>query len=186
LAKRVKPKQNKKPVKSKKVLYTQAKKPNTKIVPVEVKTPIIETPEKEAIIQTENVTPLVDRGNGYVQYDSKLYQENALRELRPDLFLTVDTLHGKNTESGFGTAFPKKAMKGDIFVRVDVLPNKAYKFDGNRWLEINKELSHTYLYNDQYMEFLIDKINKNEYDVNVLTDVERLELENFLNKNKGL
>jgi len=137
-----------------------------------------------APIETEGVTeenPVTTSDGGYVRYSNKLYQENALRQLRPDLSLHVDTALQNRTD--FGTAFPAIANKGDVFVRVDALPNKVFKFDGHKWIELNKNMSGDHLDNNDYVQFLIDKIDKGEYDVEQLTEAETGAIENYL-KNK--
>lgn len=111
-------------------------------------------------------------GGGYVEYEEKLFQKDALKELRPDLFSAKADI-GKKSSSNFGTNFPRIAAKGDIFVRVDVLPNRVYKFDGRRWIEINKSTSMTYLTNPDYLEFLTNKIQSGEYDLDQLNDDEK-------------
>lgn len=77
------------------------------------------------------------------------------------------------------------AKKGDIFVRVDVLPNRVFKFDGKKWLEQNKSVTQSYMYNKDYIEFLIEKINSGEYDLDVLSEDERAEIENYLKGNQN-
>lgn len=135
-------------------------------------------------IITEGVTPLKDVGNGYVEFNSSLYQSNALKELRPDLFSAKADL-GAQKSTGFGTQFPKIAAKGDIFVRVDVLPNRVFKFDGKKWLEQNKNTSQSYMYNKEYIEFLIEKLNSGEYDLDVFSDDEKAEIEAHLKGNQN-
>lgn len=134
--------------------------------------------ENKEII-TEGVTPIHDTGGGYVEFEEKLFQRDALKELRPDLFrIKADNL-GNQSKTNFGTQFPKIASKGDIFVRVDVMPNRVFKFDGKKWLEQNKDVSQSYLDKD-YLEFLITKVQRGEYDVDQLTDLEKMELESYL------
>jgi hypothetical protein len=135
-------------------------------------------------IKTEGVTqenPVTTSDGGYVKYSNKMYQENALKQLRPDLSLHIDT--ASQITTNFGTAFPTIANKGDVFVRVDVLPNKVFKFDGNKWIELNKVMTDSHLYNQDYIQFLVDKLDKGEYDLEHLTDVETAAIENYL-KNK--
>jgi hypothetical protein len=74
---------------------------------------------------------------------------------------------------GFGIRFPSTANKGDMFLRVDVFPGVLYKFNGFTWVKINKNLSDSYLYDDAYIEHLINKIDTGEYDPDLLSDVER-------------
>lgn len=150
-------------------------KPDTK--------PVQEIVAPKEII-TDGVTPLKDVGNGYVEFNNSLYQSNALKELRPDLFSAKADL-GEQKSTGFGTQFPKIAAKGDIFVRVDVLPNRVFKFDGKKWLEQNKVTSQSYLYNKEYIEFLVEKISSGEYDLDVLSDDEKSEIEAHLKGNQN-
>lgn len=165
-------------VKYKKVEY---KPKRTKDKPKKIKSEDKKTTQD---IVTEGVTPVHDKGNGYVEFEGKLFQSNALKEIRPDLFSAKnDVLSGNNIGSNFGTSFPKIASKGFIFVRVDVSPNKVYKFDGQKWIEINKEATQSYLYDADYMNFLANKVYSKEYDIELLTEHERSELEIFL-KNK--
>ncbi len=117
--------------------------------------------------------PTTDIENGYVTYKNRLYKKEALRDLKPDLF-SSDELANK-----FGVKFPKYAKRGQIFVRVDITPNRIFKFDGNRWIEISKEQSSSYL-DDQYVEFLIAKIGTGEADLDMLTDDERSRISEYL------
>ena len=153
-----------------------AKQPDVEIVPK------VETENKEII--TEGVTPVHDKGGGYVEFEDKLFQKEALKELRPDLFkIQVDT-PGNQSQTNFGVSFPKIGKKGDIFVRVDIMPNRVFKFDGKKWLEQNKELTQSYL-DGNYLEYLVDKVGKGEYDLEQLTDMERIELEDYLKRTQN-
>lgn len=152
-----------------------------------VQKPDIE-PIKEVIapkeIITEGVTPIHDVGNGYVEYNNSLYNRIALQDLKPELFrIRVD--NDQSNSSNFGTSFPRMARKGDIFVRVDALPNRVFKFDGKKWLEQNKAITQTYMYNKDYIEFLIEKLNSGEYDLDVLSDDEKAEIEAYLKGNQN-
>lgn len=137
----------------------------------------VNTTNKEII--TDNVTPVHDKGGGYVEFEDKLFQKDALRELRPDLFSIKADALGIQSQTNFGTNFPKIGKKGDIFVRVDVMPNRVFKFDGKKWLEQSKELTQSYLDNN-YLEYLVSKISSGEYDLEQLTEIEKFELEEYL------
>lgn len=130
------------------------------------------------VIRTEGVT-LNETDGGYIEFEGKSISRQALESMRPEFFaLTADSTTQVNTN--FGTSFPKIAKKGDVFVRVDMLPNRVYKFDGHKWIEINKEQSDSYLYDDEYIKFLIQKIDAGEYDVELLSDNERAQIEEYL------
>jgi|TARA_B100001094_G_scaffold328313_1_gene388439 hypothetical protein len=44
---------------------------------------------------------------------------------------------------GFGIAFPRDNMDGDFFLRTDFLPNRMFKYDGNRWVKQNDDIRMT-------------------------------------------
>ena len=74
---------------------------------------------------------------------------------------------------GFGIEFPKTSKKGDMFLRVDNLPSQLYKYNGVQWIKVNKNLSDSYIYDDAYIDHLIEKIGSGEYDPDLLSDIER-------------
>lgn len=133
------------------------------------------------IVKTEGVT-LQESEGGYVQLDGKSISKEALKGIRPDLFLQVDT--GNQSSTNFGTNFPKFSKKGDIFVRVDTLPNRVYKFSGSKWIEINKEQTDSYLHDEEYIKYLISKIDSGEYDIELLAENEKIQIEEYLTKSK--
>lgn len=133
-------------------------------------------------IKTEGVT-LQESDGGYVQFEGKSVSKDALRGMHPELFLQVDS--GNAISTSFGSEFPKFAKKGDTFVRVDTLPNRVFKFSGSKWIEINKEQTDSYLYDENYVKYLVSKIETGEYDVDLLTDNEKLQIEDYLLQNKN-
>jgi hypothetical protein len=88
-------------------------------------------------------------------------------------------------DAGFGSTFPKDPNKGDVFLRVDYLPSKLYKFNGGKWIEIDKNSTDRLAYNAAYIEHLIQKIRSGEYDIEDLNDTEKNEIENYLRNNNG-
>lgn len=135
----------------------------------------------EVTIQTEGFTLQESENGTHVVFEGKSMSKDALISMHPEFFAKPDSTTQPNT--GFGTEFPRLARKGDVFVRIDVLPNRVYKFDGNKWIETNKEMSQTYLYDDEYLRYLVTKIETGEYDVDLLSEGERAQIEEFLSKN---
>ena len=146
-------------------------------------------PEFEEKIKTElpdnivsNTISYKELDGGYVMFDGKHMHKDVLLGMRPDMLkLVADS--GRESKTSFGTTFPIIASKGDTFVRVDSLPNKVYKFDGSRWIVINKEQSTSYLYDQEYIKYLVEKIDKGEYDIELLSDIEKQQIEEYLTKN---
>ena len=57
-----------------------------------------------------------------------------------------------------------------------MLPNKLFRYNGEHWMEIPKETTDTYLYNDEYIEYLIKEIDAGHIDIDELNDDEREEI----------
>ena len=75
--------------------------------------------------------------------------------------------------SSFGNTFPTAPARGDSFVRTDVAPNQLFKFNGDRWILVDKAAADNYTYDTAYIDHLIDKINSGTYDVDLLSASEQ-------------
>lgn len=135
--------------------------------------------EVDTKVLIKSTKPYKELEGGYVVFEDKHYQMDALKSLRPDVFMvTADSQ--RTISTNFGIKFPDVASKGDVFVRVDSLPNHVYKYDGRKWIEIQKEQSDTYLHNQNYIKYLVEKIEKGEYDLDLLSETEKEQIELFL------
>jgi hypothetical protein len=120
-----------------------------------------------------------------IKSQHRLHDAGRIAELpwmNPAYYLgpTPDNAPTKETNSGFGTEFPPGPQKGDTYLRVDRLPTVLYKYNGNSWIEVNKELNNRYAYNEAYIDHLIAKIDSGEYDPELLSEAERDQIERRL------
>jgi len=137
----------------------------------------IEEIDTEVLLEPSK--PYKELEGGYVMFEDKHYQMDALKSLRPDVFMvTADSQ--RTISTNFGIKFPDVASKGDVFVRVDSLPNRVYKYDSRKWIEVQKDQSDTYLHNQKYIKYLVEKIEKGEYDLDLLSETEKEQIELFL------
>ena len=95
---------------------------------------------------------------------------------------TTPTL-GKASNSDFGNQYPETPEKGDMYLRTDFLPNRLFKYNGNKWIEVDKSQTDVYAYDQQYIKYLIDQIDQGQYDPDLLTTVEREQIQQHLGKN---
>jgi hypothetical protein len=58
----------------------------------------------------------------------------------------------------------------------------VYKFDGHRWIMVNKDISNGYIHDQEYVKYLISKIDTGEYDIDLLNDIEKQQIEDYLTK----
>ena len=101
------------------------------------------------------------------------------------LSLQADNDEGNNLEvnAQFGTSFAANPNKGDLFLRVDYLPTKLFRYNGIKWMEADKSLTDTYSYNEEYIAYLVEQVASGKYDPDDLSDSEKFQIEEFLKKN---
>ena len=133
--------------------------------------------EKEAMRRWKESNP-----NDTIKHQRDLKEHGLIDQLpwEQTIALEPDNQHVSRV-LGFGITFPTDAVKGDTFLRVDRMPSALYKFNGNRWIEVDKKLSDQYAYDDAYIDHLIAKISSGEYDPELLSDAEREQIEAKLN-----
>ena len=90
---------------------------------------------------------------------------------------------GKASNSDFGSTFPSNPEKGDVYLRTDNLPNRLFKFNGQKWIEVDKASTDVYAYDEMYIKHLIDQIDQGKYDAETLSDVEREQIKEYLGRN---
>lgn len=140
-----------------------------------------ESNKKDTEIITENVTKeatISSVNNDYVTYNGKKTSLDALRSMN----LVPDLSDLNKNEILYGSEFPKVARAGDVYTRVDVMPHRTFKFNGTRWIQINRQENSSYLQNTSYLQFLISKLENGEYDAELLTETEQDEISEYLKK----
>jgi hypothetical protein len=100
-------------------------------------------------------------------------------------WLTANNDFGKSGRTGFGIAFPLHKEKGDSFLRVDMMPTRLFKYNGDNWMEVSKDQNTSYI-NDAYLRFLIERLTHGDIDVDDLTDDEKQDVRVLLDKEKIL
>ena len=93
-----------------------------------------------------------------------------------------DYLNTSNEDSDipYGDQLPESSAKGDMYLNTTYQPTKLFKYNGQKWIEVDKKLTDRYVYNDSYIDYLISKISSGEYDPELLNDSERSQIEEKL------
>jgi hypothetical protein len=167
----------------------------------EESTPIEEVQDEEAstaevapIVQPEIQTlgiDVIDRPGDYVT--EPVAPRPVIREAAPGRNrgkmhnaheIVADNVEnlGAGSNSGFGNEFPVNPEKGDTFLRTDFLPNRLFKFNSHKWIEVDKDKTDVYAYDDMYIKHLIDEIGSGRYDIDSLTDLERDQIAEYLKR----
>jgi hypothetical protein len=66
-----------------------------------------------------------------------------------------------------------------LFVRVDALPNKLFRWTGSNWMELSKEITDTYL-NEDYITHLTWLVKQGHMEIDDLTEQEQEEVKHKL------
>jgi hypothetical protein len=90
---------------------------------------------------------------------------------------------GNASRTDFGNEYPANPSKGDVYLRIDYLPNRLFKYNGAKWIEVDKSQTDVYAYDELYIKYLIDQIAESKYDADSLTDVEREQIAEYLKRN---
>jgi len=77
------------------------------------------------------------------------------------------------SKTGFGTEFPQDAERGDTYIRTDSIPNHVFKYNGDEWIEVDKNIADSYTYDTAYIDHLISLLSEGQYDPDVLSESER-------------
>ena len=80
-----------------------------------------------------------------------------------DGYLLGDGLAPNGEVFGHGISFPTGSAKGDYFLRTDFLPNRLFRFDGQRWVKMEDALRMTLTNTDTRNTMKTKFINNNNY-----------------------
>ncbi len=123
-----------------------------------------------------------------VKYQKKNYNIEAFKALHPGLPIYSVKVRADNdtvvntAECGFGSQFPIRPNKGDMYIRTDFLPNKLYKWNNKKWIELDKSTTDSYTYNEAYIQHLIDKLQSGEYTADDLSEAELDQIQQIVGK----
>jgi len=168
--------------------HAEEENPNVAAVDMEAKSAEEEVPQPPPV--DEFNTP-VRRGADYaVRYKGKVYNLDAFNKLYPSMAIQADNETLDNaSQCGFGEKFPDNPMKGDMFIRTDYLPDRLFKWNGAKWIEVDKNTTDSYTYNQAYIQHLIQKLEAGEYEIEDLSDAEQAQVEQQIEeilKNKNV
>jgi len=120
-----------------------------------------------------------DVGDGYVEFEGKKMSKSVLQSMRPDLFIIQED-NPREITIDFGNSLPNTANMGDTFIKTDYTPHCVFKYNGTKWILIDKSINSVYLGNTIYLQSLMEKIAAGEYDPDLLTDYEQDAIANFI------
>ena len=113
-------------------------------------------------------------------FRSKFYQGIKQIQGEPDGFDPNEK--PESSVADFGTDFPNNPSKGLMFVRVDMLPHKVFKFNGSKWIEVDKNSTDTYIFNEEYVRHLINLLAAGQLELDQLNETELVQVKRILQR----
>ena len=157
------------------------------IIPVEKKTPKRQKPSIVVETPVEPVKPIMVAPKESVPYRPSIPEAapGVNRRVMHSHLVQADNVPTTEnaSSSGFGSEFPAAPKKGALYLRVDILPNRLYKYNGDDWILVDKNQTDVYAYDILYIQHLITEIAAGRYDAESLTDVESDQVAQYLKKN---
>jgi hypothetical protein len=81
----------------------------------------------------------------------------------------------------YGESLPVDAEKGQLHTLTNVYPHELKKYNGNKWIDVDKDGTSAYLTND-YIKHLVDQLARNTQDVDDLSAEEKAAVSNYLTR----
>ena len=91
----------------------------------------------------------------------------------------------REPKTGFGNSFPDDPTRGDLYLRTDFRPSRLFKWNDQKWIEVNKNTTSAYTYNDAYIQFLADQVLAGVYTFEDLTETEQDQVQTLIGGRRG-
>ena len=130
-------------------------------------------------IRTDNVNTEEDRASSDQTVNAVI---DSPASSHYGFYLDGDGVAPNGYPAGFGITFPTSGVdKGDYFLRTDYLPNRLFRYDGNRWIKVEDSVRITTTNNDSRSNYKTGFVNNStSASINGLTVEQRQALTNAL------
>lgn len=73
----------------------------------------------------------------------------------------------------FGVDMPANPKNGQMFLKLDTIPSQLYKYNGNKWMMVDKDQNSSYANNQKVIVMLLEKLTSGEMEWDDLTSGEQ-------------
>jgi hypothetical protein len=107
--------------------------------------------------------------------------ENQYNQVRNQPVIEPDFDLGDVSGASFGTTWPVQPSKGQLFLKVDMTPNKLYKWNSRKWIEVDIDrIEDTLAYDLDYIKYLISEIKHGRREYDDLSDIEQNQIKSYI------
>ena len=140
----------------------------------------IEDTEKVNELATE-VEELLDTIS--IQQKKITRLENKYNKVRNQPVAEPDFDLGDVSGASFGTAWPTNPTKGQLFLKVDTVPNKLYTWNSRKWIELDStNVDDTLAYDADYIKYLVNEIKHGRQEFEDLSEIEQSQIKLYVRK----
>ncbi len=160
------------------MLNLENKPPEVKEVEVEVEKIVMDTTGIDAlnkdVINLQTQVASRDQAIERISQKYDLIDKNAKAKIKEE----EENLGAKAT---FGEIYPQHPEKGQLHTLTNVFPHELKKWNGNKWIEVDKDGTSAYLTSD-YIKHLVDQLARNNQDVDDLSVDEKEAVSKYLTR----
>ena len=157
------------------MLDLENKPPEIKEVEVEVEKIVTDTTGIDSlnkdIINLQTQVASRDQAIERISQKYDLIDKTKIKEEEDDL----------GVKATYGESLPVDAEKGQLHTLTNVYPHELKKWNGNKWIDVDKDGTSAYLTND-YIKHLVDQLARNTQDVDDLSAEEKAAVSNYLTR----
>jgi hypothetical protein len=154
-------------------------------VPVEVIVErVVEVPvedaekAKELAQEVEKLLTTIETQSQEIKSLKSLAQAKSVQNQPP---AEADFDLGDTSGASFGSTWPVNPTKGQLFLKIDTLPNKLYKWNNRKWIEIDRgHVDDTLAYNRDYIKWLVNEVKHGRREFDELSDVEQQQIKTYI------
>ena len=157
------------------MLDLENKPPEIQEVEVEVEKIVTDTTGIDSlnkdIINLQTQVASRDQASERISQKYDLIDKTKIKEEEDDL----------GVKATYGESLPVDAEKGQLHTLTNVYPHELKKYNGNKWIDVDKDGTSAYLTND-YIKHLVDQLARNTQDVDDLSPEEKAAVSNYLTR----
>jgi hypothetical protein len=158
-----------------------------KIEALENKEPEVREVEVEKIVEIENTDGIDALNKDVIKLQAEVASRDQAIERISQKYDLVDKKaravidESRGANATFGEQLPANPEKGQLHTLTNVYPHELKKWNGNKWIDVDKDGTSAYLTTD-YIKHLVDSLARNDTDVDDLSVEEKEAVSKYLTR----